>query len=317
MLMGGSALAEQWQSADEVIALIEKENPQTIDIRGLGFEDVKRLVDGWPEIEFRYAIDLAGTLVDVEDSFADLNPNKKACRPDVQDLYEKLAYLPNLRQLDLYKDYLSSENMALLFDSYPQIRFGFTLRIANLRLRTDAGAFSTFNKKSPERRWKGSDFEDLRFCYQLKGLDLGHNAISDLSFLLPLKELRVLILADNRLTDISVLKELTELEYVELFQNDITDLSAFAGNENLLDLNIAWNDAVDYTPLLSCPNLQRVWYSANGLSKEAQEALTAAMPDCQFVFKSEHSTSEGWRTHERYKIIRQMFTKRIDIPFEQ
>jgi len=311
----GCACAQEWQSAEEVIAFIGENQPESLDIRVLPFESVKQLVDNYPNVRFSYAIDLAGTLVDVEDAAANLTP-RKAVKINAQDLYEKLSYLPNLQQLDLYRASLSSEEMALLFDSYPGIRFGFTVRVGSWKVRTDAGAFSTFNDDPPKRRWKGADFEDLRFCYQLKALDLGHNGISDLSFLLPLKDLRVLILADNRLTDISLLSHLPNLQYVELFLNDITDLSAFAGNENLMDLNICWNDAVDYTPLLSCPNLERVWYSSNGLTEEAQAALTAALPECQFIFTSAHRTSEGWRTHDRYKVVRKMFKSRTYIPFE-
>ncbi|MBQ4224266.1 MAG: leucine-rich repeat domain-containing protein, partial [Prevotella sp.] len=44
-----------------------------------------------------------------------------------------------------------------------------------------------------------------RYCTKLKGLDLGHNAITDISFIENMPHLRVLILADNDLTDISPL----------------------------------------------------------------------------------------------------------------
>jgi Leucine-rich repeat (LRR) protein len=73
----------------------------------------------------------------------------------------------------------------------------------------------------------------LKYLKNLKYLDVGHNAIDDLSFLYDLPELRILIVADNYvtdyITDLTPIASLKHLQYLEVFTNNITDLSPLSG----------------------------------------------------------------------------------------
>ena len=296
----------------DVEAIIQQEHPAEMDIRGMEFADVKYLVDTYPDIRFHYTVRLANVDVDSEATEASLDTDRPK-RPDAKELHERLQYLPNLTKLDMFKYMHSKADMALLFDSYPGIRFGFTVQVAHKKIRTDLTAFSTL---SPPQRYKNKDFENLRFCYQLLALDIGHNAVDDLSFLQYLPNLRVLIVADNRLTDISPIGQLKDLEYLEIFQNRITDLSPLKQNQKLIDLNVSWNKTLcDYESLLELPNLQRLWYVNTALTEEGRQALTERFPEAQIVFEAEHSTAGGWRKHPRYDVLREMFFHWTYSPF--
>ena len=69
----------------------------------------------------------------------------------------------------------------------------------------------------------------LKYCTDLRALDIGHQAITDLSVIGEhLTELRVLIIADNKVTDLTPLSNLRHLHYLEFFVNRVSDLSPLA-----------------------------------------------------------------------------------------
>lgn len=313
----GAVFAEEaeplFATLEEAEAAILRDCPAALDIRGLDFEAVKYLVDTYPDIDFHYTIRLGNIDVDSEAEEASLD-RKYARKPKMADLMERLAYLPKLKKLDMFNHRYPTDKLALLHDSYPGIRIGFTFVMEEWTLRSDITAFSTL---SPKQRYTQEDFLPLRFCHDLLGLDLGHNAITDLSFLEQFPNLRVLILADNRITDVGPIAQLKDLEYLELFQNHITDLSPLAANQNLIDLNVCWNpELTDYETVLALPKLERIWLANTAISPEGQQALREAFPDARVVFKADHSTS-GWRTHDRYSVIRKMFSSRRYLPFKE
>ena len=317
LLAAGAALAEKaeplFATLEEAEAAILRDSPAALDIRGLDFEAVKYLVDTYPDIDFHYTIRLGNIDVDSEAEEASLD-RKYAKKPKMADLMERLAYLPKLKKLDMFNHRYPTDELALLHDTYPGIRIGFTFVMEKWTLRNDITAFSTL---SPKQRYTQEDFLPLRFCHDLLGLDLGHNAITDLSFLELFPNLRVLILADNRITDVSPIAQLKDLEYLELFQNDITDLSPLAANQNLIDLNVCWNPQLtDYETVLALPKLERIWLANTAISPEGQQALRDAFPNAKVVFKADHSTS-GWRTHDRYFVIRDMFFSKKYSPFKE
>ena len=234
---------------------------------------------------------------------------------DVDALAAFLRGLPALENVDMYESALTKEQMAYLSEAFPQITFGWTLRIAEHTVRTDATAFSTLHNHS-SREHTSEDFEVLRYCKSLLALDLGHNAITDISFLSDLPNLRVLILGRNRVEDISVLAQLTQLEYAELFSNRITDLTPLSGLEHLIDLNLTNNPIRDFTPIVGLTGLRRLWCGMNGhVTRSVVSALTAALPDCEIDSES-HPTGGTWRTHPNYTVINTMFTTGTYIPVE-
>ena len=201
-----------------------------------------------------------------------------------------------------------------------------TADINGLKIRPGMTAFSTLKGRQEPRYTSEEVAEPLTaLCPGLLALDLGHNDVSDLSFLRAWPGLRRLIVVDSKtpITDISPLADLDDLEYVELFMQNITDVSALAGKTRLLDLNLAHNDIADLTPLHSCVNLKRLWISYNHrLSQEQLDAFHAAVPDCQIVTGEWNSTGRGWRETAQgpvphYRILMDSFRSGEYIPFAE
>lgn len=236
--------------------------------------------------------------------------------------YSFLAQLPNLKHVDMYSTRIPRKRIEQLVERFPEVEFGWTMAVGNHDVRTDAVAFSTSHSDSSARH-KNEDFSVLKYCKNLMALDIGHNAVNDLSFLYDLPNLKILILVDNQFQDITPVASLTGLEYLELFYNDIRDVSALTGLVNLKDLNLGFNRITDISPLESMTWLERLWvpqYNSHNPSKkpdpEAVQHLRDALPDTLIDSTAKSSIGNGWRDHPRYKVMREIFTKGTWIPLD-
>lgn len=231
-----------------------------------------------------------------------------------------LRQFPNLKKVDMFSTPVTRTKIDDLVAALPNVEFGWTIRIYEHTVRTDATAFSTLHRSSST--WHGSrDFEVLKYCKNLLALDIGHNEIDDLSFLYDLPQLKVLIVACNQITDITPVGSLKNLEYLELFKNNIHDISCLSGLTNLIDLNICFNRIADLTPIMGLTQLERLWiFNSNNYSDDIPvdpavvKALKEALPNT-YIDSTNWSTEGGWREHERYFIINEMFHSFVYQPF--
>lgn len=226
---------------------------------------------------------------------------------------EELKRLPNLKKVDMFSSRPTEKQVWALVEAFPEIDFGFTMKIAGFACRTDDVIFSMHRRGEPA--YKSDAFKQLTLCPDMLALDLGHNKIKDLSFLANCTKLRYLILADNQVSDLSALSELKELEYLEIFMNQVTDLSPLAELHQLVDLNLVLNQITDLSPLYGLDKLERVWLSRNGLPKEAVEALQEALPQAEVNATAKMATQGGWREHPRFFAMRHTFDQGTFIPF--
>ena len=237
---------------------------------------------------------------------------------DIGELVTFLDGMPQLEKVDMYASKLSKTDMDMLFTRYPQITFGWTYRVGDHTVRTDITAFSTLHGTCPDPSHSEREFQWLKFCKGLKAIDVGHNWITDVSFVTHFPELRVLILAVSPITDITPLAELKELEYLELFTNRVTDITPLTELTNLRDLNLKNNPVTDLTPLFGMTWLERLWVGGPRMQKvpkEQIEQLYAALPDCEIDWDSE-PTGGTWREHPHYDTIYRMFRTQIYEPFD-
>ena len=299
---------------------------ETVDLTDVNLSTANKgkLVAACPDIHFTWTVKVGNAVISSEDTVMDLDAPKGEAK--LSQIAQALDALPNIEQVLMYKYRPSLNGMAdYLLDKYPEVDFGWTLDwlICNgrrVRLRSDATAFSTAKGRQDPRYTAPQIWERLQHFPHLLAIDVGHNNVSDLSFLANFPGLRRLISIDSKkhVTDISVLAQLPDLEYVELFMQDITDISALANHEHLLDLNLCHNNITDLTPLYSCPNLERLWISCNpNLTQEEIDALQAVLPDCVIVTESYESTGAGWREQERYPILVESFETNVYIPFAE
>lgn len=238
---------------------------------------------------------------------------------DIRPLLELIEKMPNLKEVDMYNSRLTQKQMDTLFDGYPEIFFGWSFKIGPHKIRTDMTAFSTLHGHSPKQYDNFHNSQQLckmRYCTKMQALDIGHNYLTDLSFLSKMPQLKVLIIAANyNCRSMEPLAALTELEYLEIFSTHCVDVSPLAGMTHLKDLNVACNKGLkDISPLYDLPSLERFWGWDIGITEEQRAEMEAAHPDCEFDWVS-YPSEGNWRKHPRYDTIYQIFHENRYIPF--
>lgn len=241
---------------------------------------------------------------------------------DITELVALIDQMPNLETVNMYNSELTRAQMDTLFDGYPDIFFGWTLKLYTHTIRTDTTAFSTLhghNGKDNDPFHTTKQLSILRYCRNLEALDIGHNYVTSLDFLAELPHLKVLIVAANYNCDgdLTPLSTLTELEYLELFSANIRDVSPLASLTNLRDLNLTYNQKLrDISPLYELPKLERFWCGYTAVPAEQRTAMEAAHPDCEFDWVS-MPTEGTWRKHPHYDTIYQIFHEFVYYPFDE
>ena len=111
-----------------------------------------------------------------------------------------------------------------------------------------------------------SNLTGLEGATNLTRLDLGENALRDISVLAGLTNLTNLSLDFNNITDISVLTGLTKLTALELGYNAIMDHSILSGLTNLTGLDLRGTHTSDLSVLSGLTNLIDLYIDSNGIS---------------------------------------------------
>ena len=283
---------------------------ETVDLHGTGLsvQAMETLYAALPDAMLLWTVPLYGRSFESDAESIDLSGMKKL--KDFTEFHETVGFFRKLKTVDLSYCGASYEELDELNSSYPDIRIVWTVLLRGERtyhVRTDAKTFSTALKANPTKKLDDRSVAPIKYCTDLIALDLGHNKVRDLSILSGMKNLQYLILVGCDAVDISPLAELTELRYVELFANDIVDLTPLANKPNLLDLNLSNNEITDLSPLFTNPQLERLWISRNPLAEGQQEAAAAALPNCSFDYTAWNATGNGWRKHDRFYEMRNVF----------
>lgn len=234
---------------------------------------------------------------------------------NIEELCEAFSMLEFLEYVDMCDCGLSNEQMEMISNRFPKVKFVWKVTMGLWTIRTDCVAFSTLKDGTINYRLTNEDVKVLKYCTDMVALDLGHNKVTDISFLQYMPNLKILILVDNRvegysdvyIDDLSYLKYVPELEYLEFFVGSVSDISFLQYTPNLVDLNISYNPISDVTYLLNLPKIERLWCEHTNLTVEDYELLKQTYPNAQVVYYGEGSVDQGWRTHDRYFAMIDMY----------
>ena len=233
-------------------------------------------------------------------------------------IMSEIEKYPNLERVDMYGTPVGIVNMGKLSERFPNITFGWSIRFATHTTRSDAIVASTGHNAASERH-PTRRIALLRYCTQLKALNVEYNDCDDLSFVSGMDDLRVLDVSDNLFTDLSPLSGRTKLEYLDLSGNKITDITPLTGLTRLMDLNLSNNYIEDLTPLAEMTWLKRLWLyrasnrdSKDQIPEETIQMLKKALPDTEIVYASKPDP----KSNPHYQVVCKMFGGHQYIPFE-
>ena len=213
-----------------------------------------------------------------------------------------LPYLRHLSYLSFDRCETSYEACAALRDDFPNTEVVWRVYFPPFSCMTDI-----------ETIWASVDLRDetcsaLKYCTKVKNLDIGHSAMTDLSFLDYLPDLEVLIIACSDFEDISHVASCKNLKYFECCECfRLTDLSPICELKNLEHLNVGdlmVSDISCLHSLTECKNLKR-FYAPNmrndnlDMIKEA-EIFRSLLPGVEMDFDKTYLGLGSLNGHWRY-----------------
>ena len=242
-----------------------------------------------------------------EISFLDLNDIEIE---DLSELDYALTALPNIKTVEICSCKLENETIAAFRDRYPDRKIVWAIRIPHFVVRTDAQVFSILGKMKYHDLTSEAFSPIFRYYTELRALDLGHCAVSDLSEITNLKHLHTLILADNSVSDASPLTELKNLNYIEIQYNKIKDATPFGQLAELEDFYIVHNSGLkNILEIANCKKLNRADFSACGIGVYEYGQLRKMVPEgCYLKREDVGDNLRQWRAYnEKNACIRKAF----------
>ena len=255
------------------------------------------------ELRVDYPVTAFGKTFSLADKTVDLS--NISMKKRLQELKDLLPYLGGIKELYLDHCGLSNEQLAELRSQYttPKIVWlvkigAYTCHTNDVMIKFSAGDNKTLNDK---------DVKDLKYCNEIRFLDLGHNHLKHIDFVSYMPDLEVCIIAVNYLRDISGIENCKKLEYCEFLSGIIKDISPLAACTELKHLNVAYNVIDDISPLYGLTKLERLWISRNNIPKAQVEHIRELLPNCEINTTTHNPTGEGWRVHPRYDLLKEQF----------
>ena len=235
----------------------------------------------------------------------------KNLKKSVEDLRNLLPYMRNVKRVDMENCSIDNETMAALRDEFPQTKLVWRVKVGAYSVRTDAWMIKF--SAGGRRDLSDKDTANLKYCREMKYLDLGHNSIHHMEFVSYMPDLEVCIMYDP-ISSLRGIEACSKLEYFECFSCGLKDLTPLAACTELKHLNVCYNNLKDITPLYGLTKLERLWISRNdGIPKEQLEKFKELVPDCVVNTTVHNPTGDGWRQNEdksyvpRYALLREQF----------
>lgn len=291
------------ESAEEIAALGEISTLRHIDATASReYEALAKLRAALPECEMDWVYELNG--VEYPGDTEELTVET------LDGLEDALRYLPDIRFVDMLACEVTTDDIDRYMEINPDADYLWWVKFGRWVVRSDIQIFSSMRTTDNHYYTNEELYPLLHYCKKMRALDLGHNALTDLTDIGNMTDLQVLIIADNEyLTDLSPLKNLDKLYYLEMFLCiNITDFSGLDGMISMEDMNCRYCRYLDDPSFLAnMPNLRMLYCANTGLG--LREIAPYRIEGCSYETASEDYSSvyHGWRATDRNIAIRHLF----------
>ncbi len=258
------------------------------------WQDIGTLKDACKGVTFHYSFTLYGLPATLDSEKLDYRGIKIRDNGDL--LYKALYCMNSCKYVDMDDTGVSYESLSKLQSQFPDTKIVWRVWFGdNYSVRTDTERILA---SKPTVGGMIADASVLKYCTEVKYLDLGHNDdLADLSFVANMPNLEVLIIAMTAITDISPLQNCPKLEYLELNSTNIADISALGKCVGLHHLNIAGCPNIkDITALYGLSELERLWIGCDTPVPASQVSeMKAKVPGCKINTTADDPHGDAWR----------------------
>ncbi len=264
------------------------------DSGSIPWADIALWKDNCRDVQFRYSFTLYGRRVDLDTETLDYRGIP--IRDNGNALFSVLSCMNHCTLVDLDSTGIADSSLEELRSRFPDTKIVWRVWFGeNYSVRTDVEKILA---SKPTVGGMISDASMLRYCTDVKYLDLGHNdELQDLSFVSAMPKLEVLIIAMTAITDISPLQNCPKLEYVEFNSTNIADLTPLQGCTGIHHLNIAGCPKIrDITPLYGMTELERLWIGRDTpVPAEQVQRMREIVPACKINTTTDDPHGDAWR----------------------
>lgn len=268
--------------------------------------ELKALQEEYPAITITWEKDVFGTTYASDTVEIDLT----GLRTDSLEEIEAAAeYFPALEKLILCeagpddKVWFDNETMAAFREKKrPDYLVVWSVKINNLKVRTDDTYFMPAKYGEVVTNFQ---VQNLKYCEEMICVDLGHMAISNISFVEHLPHLKYFIVIDAPFMYIDSISTCKELIYLEFFWTWINDFTPLLECTALQDLNLARTNG-DPMVLKEMTWLKNLWIDGKDLTDKEKVELEAALPNTNIVYCYGLMAGNGWRDLQNYFDMRDL-----------
>lgn len=282
------------------------------DADALTWADRAAVIEACGEADAEYLFTLFGLNFSTLDTLMDLNhiemDDQGAAVEAVLPCMKKCTYL------DMDFCGVDDEHMAAIRDAYPDMEVVWRIWFGtDCSVRTDVERILSSNLN---HALTDDNTKSLKYCTKVKYLDIGHQHVTDISFLSYMPDLEVCIIAINPIADLTPISACTNMEYLEIADCRCKDLTPLGALTKLHHLHVGGlqGDVTGWEALCSLTELERLWIGAfTYISAEDETMLRRALPNTRIDTTDRGGVAGIWRNvpngwkEERYILLCEQF----------
>ena len=249
--------------------------------------DCKVLMDAYPQIQFNCQFNLFGQTLD-QDTTSVTYHDIKIDVEGLEQIGQALELLPNCTYVSFDNCGIDSEVLSQFRSEHPDITVAWRIFVDDYSVFTDTEVILMPNIAS------NSDTDPLKYCTNVKYLDLTGCKSRDFDFLESMTNLECAVLSKTFLSDLSVLSNSSNLTWLELINcTALKDVTPLSGLSNLKYLNLSLTKVREISVLDDAP-LERLKCVKSSISAEELSDFSARHPGCM-VSNTGSAVGMGWR----------------------
>jgi len=260
----------------------------------LSAADCTALMAAYPQIEFKYEIQLFGQTLKL-DTTAVTYHDVRIGNEGLEQIQQALNAIPGCT-------YICFDNCGIDYGVLDQFRSAnpdrtivWRIYVGDYSILTDTEVILMHNIESD------CDTEPLKYCTNVKYLDMTGCKNRDFSFLAGMPNLECAILSYTFLSDLSVLCN-SNLIWLELINcTALRDVTPLSGQPNLKYLNLSATKVKDLSPLDAIP-VERLKCAKSSLNDDELDRFSEKHPNC-LVTKKGSAIGLGWRYEDAHQRV--------------
>ena len=256
----------------------------------LTVSDANRLMQAYPQLSFHYQFKLFGQKVSTETEKL-IYKNVTIGNSGLEQIREALGVMRNCNYISIDNCRIDDEAMGKFCSEFPEKTIVWRVFVDKYSVMTDTEVILMQGSVNDK------EAEPLKYCTNVKYLDLTGCKIRNFSFLSGMTKLECAVLQQTHISDLSVLQNCQNLTWLDLAGcTSLKDVSPLSDSGSLKYLNLSATKVKDLSPLKQVP-LERFKCAKCSFSDAELRNFETKHPNC-LTTDSGNMSGKGWRFND-------------------